>query len=148
MKFVAIGGEILYTDYENKWTCDYISSLKRIIELTNKENPNILILCHATQNVDDKIKNSKILEEVFKRLGTNPLALLRKDLKDSVKYNYLVDWADAIYEDGGNTIEMLKLWKNCGFDQALQEAFITEKVLGGLSRGANCRFSLFNSNTS
>ena len=52
----------------------------------------------------------------------------------------LVDWADIIFEGGGNTLDMIKLWKETGFDKILKQSWIDGKVMCGVSAGANCWF--------
>ena len=52
----------------------------------------------------------------------------------------LVDWADIIYEGGGNTLDMIKLWKETGFDKILRKAWEDGKVMCGVSAGAICWF--------
>ncbi|HWL32711.1 MAG TPA: peptidase E [Gaiellaceae bacterium] len=47
---------------------------------------------------------------------------------------------DAIYVGGGNTANMLAIWRVHGVDRALREAWERGAVLGGWSAGANCWF--------
>lgn len=47
---------------------------------------------------------------------------------------------DVIYVGGGNTANMLALWRVHGIDRALREAWERGAVLGGMSAGANCWF--------
>lgn len=47
---------------------------------------------------------------------------------------------DAIWVGGGNTWNMLHLWKLWGLDQLLREAYERGVPLGGVSAGANCWF--------
>ncbi len=47
---------------------------------------------------------------------------------------------DVIYVGGGNTANMLAIWRVHGVDQALREAWEAGVVLCGLSAGANCWF--------
>ena len=68
-----------------------------------------------------------------------------KDLKSDKLMNKeyvqnLIDWADIIYEGGGNTLDMIKLWKETGFDEILRKAWEEGKVMCGVSAGANCWF--------
>jgi peptidase E len=48
--------------------------------------------------------------------------------------------ADVVIVAGGNTANMLALWRLHGIDRALQEAWAAGAVLGGWSAGANCWF--------
>ena len=45
-----------------------------------------------------------------------------------------------IYVGGGNTANMLAIWRVHGIDRALREAWDRGAVLGGMSAGANCWF--------
>ena len=47
---------------------------------------------------------------------------------------------DVIYVGGGNTANMLALWRVHGIDRALREALGRGAVVGGMSAGANCWF--------
>jgi dipeptidase E len=47
---------------------------------------------------------------------------------------------DLIYVGGGNTANMLAIWRVHGIDRALREAWERGAVLGGMSAGANCWF--------
>ena len=70
---------------------------------------------------------------------------LCKDLKsdkltDREYVKTLINWADIIYEGGGNTLDMIKLWKETGFDDILKSAWENGKVMCGVSAGGNCWF--------
>lgn len=52
----------------------------------------------------------------------------------------IVNWADIIYEGGGNTLDMIHLWKTIKFDLILQKAWEEGKLMCGFSAGANCWF--------
>jgi peptidase E len=47
---------------------------------------------------------------------------------------------DVVYVNGGNTANMLAIWRVHGVDLALREAWERGAVLGGWSAGANCWF--------
>ncbi len=47
---------------------------------------------------------------------------------------------DVIYVGGGNTANMLAIWRVHGLDRALREAWERGAVVGGMSAGANCWF--------
>jgi peptidase E len=48
--------------------------------------------------------------------------------------------ADVVYVGGGNTANLLAVWRLHGVDDALREAWRRGAVLGGVSAGANCWF--------
>lgn len=66
--------------------------------------------------------------------------LKSKDLINKELVNELIEWSDIIYEGGGNTLDMIKLWKETGFDIVLRKAWEDGKVMCGVSAGANCWF--------
>jgi len=47
---------------------------------------------------------------------------------------------DMVYVGGGNTANLLAVWRLHGVDEALREAWHSGVVLSGLSAGANCWF--------
>ena len=47
---------------------------------------------------------------------------------------------DIFYVGGGNTREMLAVWRQYGLDQTLKEAWQSGKILCGISAGAICWF--------
>lgn len=65
------------------------------------------------------------------------LELFRPPSHDLTDY---VASMDAIWVGGGNTHNMLLLWRDWGLDDLLRRASENGKVLGGLSAGANCWF--------
>jgi peptidase E len=48
--------------------------------------------------------------------------------------------ADLIYVGGGNTVAMIAVWREFGFDRALHDAWRAGTVVAGISAGANCWF--------
>jgi dipeptidase E len=48
--------------------------------------------------------------------------------------------ADIVVVAGGNTANMLAVWRLHGIDRALREAWVRGAALGGVSAGANCWF--------
>ena len=45
--------------------------------------------------------------------------LKSNELEDINLVRKKISWADIIYEGGGDTLEMIKLWRNTGFDSLL-----------------------------
>lgn len=148
-KLVAIGGgengrklnDNKFLPYETK-TID-----SEIVSLTKKKNPNFLFIVHAQSN------SSKIEEEYFqtmKKIYGDMFKCNCKDLKSNELYNYdkvkeKIDWADIIYEGGGDTNSMISLWKKTKFDKILYKAWEDGKVISGISAGAVCWFNSCNS---
>lgn len=148
-KIVAIGGGENGRFLEDGSQTMYETEImdEEIIKLANKKNPNYLFLAHA-MCFSDKIQDSYY--ETMKKIYGDKYGCSCKCLKASDLYNKkfvkeLVDWADIIYEGGGNTDAMIKLWKKTGFDIILREAWHSGKVICGISAGAVCWFNSCNS---
>ena len=147
-KIVAIGGgengrpleDGTYAPYNTK------SIDEEIVRLTGKKNPNYLFINHAMNllEIQESYFNTmkKIYGDIFncncKHLNTNDLN--NKDLVEE-----LVEWADIIYEGGGDTSYMMDLWRKTGFDKVLYNAWNKGKVICGISAGAVCYFNSCNS---
>ena len=150
-KIVAIGGgengrylgNGKYHEYETE------PMDKEIIRLTGKENPNYLFMVHA-QPFNNTIEEGyfetmkKIYGDMF---GCNCMYLKSTQLDDMEVVKEKIAWADIIYEGGGDTLEMINLWKKTGFDKVLLDAYNDGKVLCGVSAGAVCWFNSCNSDS-
>ena len=51
-----------------------------------------------------------------------------------------VNSLDIIYVGGGNTIHLLKTWRETGLDEVLKQAYEQGVILAGISAGAMCWF--------
>jgi len=113
---------------------------KEIIRLTEKEHPNFLLLAHA-QPLERQDGYFQVMVDIYDKMyGCPCLHLKSNELTDEKLVKSLVDWADIIFEGGGNTLDMIALWKETGFDSVLRQAWINGKVMCGVSAGANCWF--------
>ena len=113
---------------------------KEIIRLTGKEKPNFLFIGHSVP-----LENQEFYFNTMKNIYQKMYGCECRDIKsdelenlDNVKDK--IEWADIIYEGGGNTLDMIKLWKDTGFDIVLKHAWEEGKVMCGVSAGANCWF--------
>lgn len=150
-KIVAIGGGENGRYLGNDKYCEYETEVmdKEIIKLTKKEKPNYLFMVHAQPF------NNEVEEEYFqtvKKIYGDKFNCSCRDLKstelediDTVKEK--IEWADIIYEGGGDTSIMIDLWKKTGFDKVLLDAYNKGKVICGISAGAVCYFNSCNSDT-
>ena len=112
-----------------------------IIKLTGKKNPNFLFLAHSQETEEAQDKYFETMENIYnRRYGCNCRHLKSKDLYNKNLAKEMVEWSDIIYEGGGNTLDMIKLWKETGFDITLKQAWESGKVMCGVSAGANCWF--------
>ncbi|MEW2296207.1 peptidase E [Streptomyces sp. NPDC006743] len=65
------------------------------------------------------------------------LQLFRRELDDQALRTFLLS-QDVIYVGGGNTANLLAVWRAHGVDRLLREAFDRGTLLCGISAGANC----------
>ncbi len=72
-----------------------------------------------------------------RRCRTTDLALFRRTVVDL--RSYLLD-QDVIYVGGGNTANMLVIWRRHGVDSILRDCWEAGIVLAGISAGAICWF--------
>lgn len=122
---------------------------KQIIKLTGKENPNFLFLAHShAKSVPIQESYYQTMQKIYgEKFSCNCRTLKSNELKDKAKVHELVEWADIIYEGGGDTLTMIQLWKEYGFDKILEEAWNKGKVICGVSAGAICWFDSCNSDS-
>ncbi len=111
-----------------------------IISLTGKKHPHFLFLAHS-QLLENQAGYFETMKSIYGgRFGCACRDLKSNELEDQEKVLELISWADIIYEGGGNTLDMIDLWKKTGFDKILYQAWLDGKVLCGVSAGANCWF--------
>ena len=115
---------------------------EEIIRLSGKKSPNFLFLAHAQPyNLETQEAGFQQMRKIFGGLyGCSCRDLKINELDNAEKVKSLADWADIIYEGGGNTLDMIKIWREKGFDKILEKAWEDGKVMCGLSAGANCWF--------
>lgn len=120
---------------------------REIIRLTGKKKPNFLLIAHSQPPEREAFYFETMKDLYGGRYGCPCKNLLAKDLTRENSVREWIDWADIIYEGGGDTAAMLDWWRKTGFDQVLYDAWQTGKVLCGVSAGANCWFSLCSSDS-
>ena len=147
-KIVAIGGGEIGRPKEGGgfYPIETLQIDKETIKLTNKKHPKLLFLPTAS-------KDSRSYFEVVKRyfgkeLGCKceVLYLIYDKLRPNEIKSKLLN-SDIIYVGGGNTLNMLNVWKARGVDKILKEAYKKGIVLSGVSAGAICWFRYGNSDS-
>lgn len=130
-KIVAIGGGVL-RDGET----DSID--KFILELSGKDNPNVLFIPTASY---DSPEYTEIFKEVFGELGcsVDVLFLLGRNPSDDELRSKILS-TEIIYVGGGNTLKMMRRWRRLGVDNLIRQAWEQGAVLSGVSAGAICWF--------
>jgi dipeptidase E len=98
--------------------------------------PRVCFLPAATSDSVDYINRFYL---AFEKLPCRPshLSLLEGKTVDPIA---TVRQSDILYVGGGNTREMLAVWRERGLDGALRQAWETGKLLCGISAGAICWF--------
>src|SRR5204863_1027344 len=116
---------------------DALPLMRYFVGLTGKANPKVCLLPTAMGDSSDSIVS---WYDIMNQLECRPrhLRLFQPSKVDSFEA-YLLDM-DAIYVGGGNTLNMLAIWKEQGIDKVLQKALKKGIVLGGGSAGAICWF--------
>ncbi|MFZ4714669.1 MAG: GNAT family N-acetyltransferase [Bacteriovoracaceae bacterium] len=109
---------------------------KYVLSLSSKSKPKICFLATASgdaQGYIDRFYNA------FKHFNCEPshLSLFKTQILD---FSQFLLSQDIIYVGGGNTKNMLVLWKEWGLDKVLTTAYEKGIVLAGLSAGSICWF--------
>ena len=116
---VAIGGGEVGSIYKNsKYETELID--REIVSLSNKDNPNVLVIPHAAPP-EMEYRSYQNIRNNYQKLNCTIKYLRRKKLNDIEYVNNLIDWSDIIYVPGGNTIDMLDIWYKTGFDKILKK---------------------------
>jgi dipeptidase E len=126
---VAMGGGG-FSDEESPALDDFV------LALAGKDRPRVCFLAQASGDSDSYIVR---FYEAFTARPCDPshLALFRTPTPP-VREHLLTQ--DVVYVGGGNTANMLALWRLHGADQALRAAWEAGIILAGISAGANCWF--------
>lgn len=107
--------------------------------LTGKSRPRICHLPTATGDCGDRVDWWMDLGE---RLDFEPVVqkIFVSSFHQKERFEEVLLNVDAIYVGGGNTLNMLAIWKVQGIDVILRKAWELGIVLGGGSAGGICWF--------
>ncbi len=130
-QIIALGGGGFSRLNNDPRMCRYI------LEQTGRTRPKVLFI--PTASGDDPAAAVANFIKAAKRLGAKPshLSLFTQPLEPLRSF---VLRHDAVYVSGGNTRNMLLLWRAWGLDVALRAAYERGIVLAGSSAGALCWF--------
>ena len=129
-RIVALGGGGFSRFGRHSRLDDYV------LGLTQKDHPRVLYLGTAGGDADPHIV---LFYEAFSgRARPSHLKLFGAPSRSD--WRPLIREQDVIYVGGGNTANMLAIWRTHGMDQALREAWDDGVVLCGVSAGMNCWF--------
>jgi dipeptidase E len=112
---------------------------RQIIRLSNKKNPKLLFIPTASSDSQRYWKHVQEYFGKFLKCKTDVLFLMNGELsKTQIRSKVL--WADIIYVGGGNTLQMMRIWRRLGVDRLLTAAYKNGTVLSGISAGSICWF--------
>lgn len=129
-QIIAMGGGGFSMEPDNLLLDQYILSQ------AYTDVPKICFIPTASGDADNYIER---FYETFNKLTCDPfnLSLFSPNFIDLKAY---VLQHDILYVGGGNTRNMLSLWKEWGLDTILKEAYEKGVILAGISAGSLCWF--------
>ncbi len=127
---IAFGGDGFYTEPENTLTARFL------LGLTGLSKPRICFLPTASGDSESYVQAfyTRYTKELC---NASHLYLFRREVKDL--RSFLLS-QNVIYVGGGNTANMLAIWRVHGVEAILREAYEQGIVLCGTSAGALCWF--------
>jgi dipeptidase E len=105
------------------------------VSLTGVERPHVAVLPTAQGDGDWGVMR---MYELLMGTGAEVEAVRLFGIPESPRERIAA--ADAVLVPGGNTANMLAVWRVHGIDEELEAAWERGAVLGGWSAGANCWF--------
>ena len=129
-EIVAMGGAGLSIEPDN------LLLEKYILKLANKESPKICFIPTASGDSQNYIDR---FDTAFAQLPCTPSHLLLFRLQTADIRSFVLE-QDIIYVGGGNTKNLLALWKDWGLDSIIREAWEHGVILAGWSAGSICWF--------
>ena len=130
---VAMGGGGFSMEPDNPLLDDYVLDLARV--RWGRARPRVCFLATASGDADSYIANFHTAFAL--RAEASHLALFARTIDDLETF---VLGQDVIYVGGGNTANMLAVWRVHGVDRILTRAWEAGVVLTGLSAGSICWF--------
>jgi dipeptidase E len=106
-----------------------------MLDMTGKERPRICFI--GTASGDDPSYRANFYATFAQHAEATHLSLFDRTVEDID--TFLLD-QDVIYVGGGNTANMLQVWRLHGVEKALKAAWQEGVVLAGPSAGGNCWF--------
>jgi len=112
---------------------------REIIRLSNKGNPKLLFIPTASSDSERYWKHVQEYFGNFLKCETDVLLLI-KEQPSKAQIRRKILSADIIYVGGGNTLQMMRVWRRLGVDKLLKAAYENGTVLCGISAGSICWF--------
>jgi len=113
--------------------------LRYIIRLTKKDNPKICFIATATGDNPNAIVNWYAISEDLPMRPYFQRSFIASYTEPKTFEENLLSM-DAIVVSGGNTLNMMAIWKEQGIDTILRKAYNKGIVLSGGSAGSLCWF--------
>jgi dipeptidase E len=126
-QIVAMGG--------GGWMMDDPALDRAVVQLTDVRRPRI---CFVPTASGDHPASERFLE-AFPARGFDASILWLFD-REVADIGAFLGEQDVVYVGGGNTVNMLAVWRAHGVDHALRAAYEGGVVMAGMSAGANCWF--------
>ena len=129
-QIVALGGGGFSMEPDNPLLDDYI------LGLAGRDQPRVCFVPTASGDQDSYVVQ---FYRAFARRGCRAthLPLFQRQITDL--RGFIMEH-DVVYVGGGNTANLLAVWRTHGLDQVLREAWASGVILCGISAGALCWF--------
>lgn len=117
-----------------------VQFLKYMAEATGKKKPNLCFIPTASSEDPTYID---AFYEVCSQINVVPhvMSVWINSYDQKESFEEIISKMDAIVVGGGNTLNMLAIWKAQGIDVALKKAYKNGVVMGGGSAGSLCWFN-------
>ena len=112
---------------------------REIIRLSKTKNPRLLFIPTASSDSEIYWKKIRAYFGDFLKCKTDVLFLMKENPSHE-QIHSKISAADIIYVGGGNTLQMMRIWRRLGVDKLLIAAYIKGTVLAGVSAGSICWF--------
>ena len=112
---------------------------REIIRLSKTKNPRVLFIPTASSDSEIYWKKIRAYFGDFLKCKTDVLFLMKENPSHE-QIHSKISAADIIYVGGGNTLQMMRIWRRLGVDKLLIAAYIKGTVLAGVSAGSICWF--------
>lgn len=113
--------------------------LNHLIKLTGKDNPNVCFVPTATGDSLVSITNWYSLVEGLS-LRPHVMRVFINSYTTKESFEETLMKMDAVIVGGGNTLNMMAIWKSQGIDLALRKAYEAGILMSGASAGSLCWF--------
>jgi len=129
-QIIAMGGGGFSMEPDNLLLDRYV------LEQTGKPHPRV---CFVPTASGDSVNYIERFLKAFRALDCEPSYLSVFSGPDGDWRDYILS-KDVIYVGGGNTKNLLVLWREWGLDSIMREAWESGIVLAGISAGSICWF--------